>query len=322
MPPLTPKLVAILLVLRRYFFMQTAQIRQAVAPADKDGSVTREQLQKLLALHYVRRHQPRILELGKATAPPVFLPTVLGSCALARETGDIGHILQVEPTFKDWLSIHHYCALTALHMTIDAAINAQSAVKQHALYFEHEVIQPDALEPSTRFRLNTIVSDTPRVVCCPDSAFEIEVSGHRRAIYVEREMGSDTPMRVVAKKHKGMALLSDTGLFRRHFPHAKDMRVLALAPNPSWRDGLRAAFREKDGTSTKLKPGAQLWLFIAVQDLTVEKILHEPTVHTIQEKDGVVIERGPLPLVPRPAGAPVTGATTGATAGATAGGHV
>ena len=164
---LSPKLVAILRVLRRYFFATTAQIRDAVAPSDKDGSVTREQMRKLLAHGYVRRHEPRLLEHGKTTAPPVYLPTIKGCCALATSTGDVNHILQVEPTFKDWLSIHHYTALTALHMTIDAAFAGQKHVTQHSLYFEHEVVQPDALEPSKRFRLNTVVSEKPYVVCCP-----------------------------------------------------------------------------------------------------------------------------------------------------------
>jgi len=318
---LTPRHTAILRAQRRYFFMTTAQIRDASAPADKDGSVTREHLRKLLALGFTKRHEPRFLETGKATAPPVFLPTVKGSCALAVATGDVNDILHVEPTFRDWISIHHYTALTSLHMTIDAAFAAQTHVTQHALYFEHEVVQPDALEPSKKFRLNTIVSDTPRIVCCPDSGFEVEVGGHRRAIYVEREMGSDTPQRAIAKKHKGMALLSETGLFRRHFPLAKDMRVLAICPNPSWRDALRAAFKERDGVSPKLKAGAHLWLFVAAQYVAKEAFLHEPMAHVVSEKEGVVTERGPLPFVPPPTGyAPKAAPAAGVTAGASAGG--
>lgn len=322
MQPLTPRHVAILRALRRYFFMPAALIRDATAPTDKDASVTRENLRRLLPLGYVKRHEPRFLEFGKATAPPVYLPTIKGSCALAAATGDVNLILHVEPTFRDWISIHHYTALTALHMTIDAAFAAQDHVKQHALYFEHEVVQPDALEPSKRFRLNTAFPDSP-IRCCPDSAFEIEVKGYRRAIYVEREMGSDTPMRVVAKKHKGYAELERTGLFRRHFPHARDFRVLALTPNAAWRDSLRAAFKEREGPATRLKAGAHLWMFVAAPDLTAQSFLHEPIVHVIQEKGGGIIEPPPLPVVPPPAGytpRPAASPDIGATAGATAGG--
>lgn len=296
---MTPKQILILSALRRYFYMTAALIKMAASPkGDKDGSVTREQLRRLVAMGYIRRHEPRILEYGRTTAPPVFLLTIAGSCALAQHTGNLNHVLQVEPTFKDWISIHHYVSLAALHMRIDDAIAAQSYVTQHALYFEHEVICPDALEPSKRFRLNTLVAQNPNIFCCPDSAFEIEVRGQRRAVYVEREMGSDNPMRVVAKKHMGYSLLSKES-FKKHFPLAVDMRVLAICPFPAWRDSLRAAFKESRGG---LKAGAHLWQFVAAEDLTTEKFLHEPIVYKIEQKEGKVVERGPVPFTPRPPG--------------------
>ncbi len=308
---MTPKHVAILTALRTYYFMPAALIRDVSSPNDKDVSVTREALRRLLALGFVRRHQPRLLEFGKTTAPPVYLLTTSGACALAAETGNVDHLLQVEPTFKDWISIHHYVSLAALHVTIDHALSVQTHVKRHALYFEHEVVCPDAMQPSKRFRLNSIVSEGPHIACCPDSAFEVEVRGHRRAIYVEREMGSDNPARVVAKKHKGYAGLAG-GQFKAHFPLAHDMRVLAICPHAAWRDSLRAAFRED---KTGLKIGAKLWLFVAAQDVTKEKFLHEPIVYTIEQKDGTVIGRGPIPFIPGPL--PAVGGGSGGSGGGT-----
>src|SRR5438552_6234699 len=102
-------------------------------------------------------------------------------------------------------------------------------------------------------RLHTEVNDFPKIYCCPDSAFETELNGNRRAWYVEYETGADgSPMRVVAKKHKGYAGLAQ-GKFKRHFPEARSLRVLCFCPSPGWRDAMR---REMKG-----KPGEELWLF-------------------------------------------------------------
>lgn len=295
---LTPNRVRVLRFLRRYYYARASQVRAALFPQDKDGSVTRENMRKLLGPGYVRRHEPRLLEEGRATAPPVYVLTLRGASVLAAETGDASLLLAVEPTFRDWMSLNHFCALTTLHWTIDTAVAAQSRTVLHGPWFEHEVVCPDAAEPARRYKLYTTFPGSD-VKCCPDSAFELEVGGARRGYYVEREMGSDTPARVAAKKHKGYALLCETGAFRAHLPHANDFRVLALTPNPGWRDALR---REMAG-----KPGAHLWLFAATPELTAQAALHGPVLWTI--------DRGPFPLVPppEPAAAPAAGAGAGPT---------
>ncbi len=280
----------ILRLLRRYYYLRTAQIRDVVAPHDDEGSITRGRLRKLQEAGYIRRHQPKMTDGLSATAPPIFILTIKGSAVLATETGDCSQILTVEPTFRDWMSLNHYCALSSLHITIDAAFALQSYVKMHALYFEHEVVDAKATEPSKRFRLHTTVSAAPLVFCCPDTAFETEVNGYRRAYYVEREMGSDTPARVAAKKHKGYAGLHAFELFRKnHFPLARDFRVLAFCPNASWRDAL---LRELKG-----KSGAELWQVAAMPDVNEHTFLHGNLFHTVTE--------GAKALVKAPAGSPV-----------------
>ena len=86
--------------------------------------------------------------------------------------------------------------------------------------------------------------------------------------------------------------------FGHHFPQATDFRVLAICPNAGWRDMLVQEMRQK--------PGAELWLFCAIQDVTVEKFLHEPIFFKLQanpaaaKPDEKLAVRGPLPLIPRP----------------------
>jgi hypothetical protein len=299
---LTPRQIDVLKLLRRYFYLRTAQVRDALIPHDGDASITRSVLRKLEHAGLIRRHQPKMVEPLSNSAPPVFVLTLKGANLLAAETGDCSVLLTAEPSFRDWMSLNHFCALSALHLMIDAAFAGQSRVRQTALYFEHEVIQPDADEPAKKYRLYTAVSESPRVVCCPDSAFETEFLGERRAWYVEREMGTDTPARVAAKKCQGYAGLAATGLFNRHFPDAKSFRVLTFCPNAGWRDALRREMKDK--------PGADAWLFAALPEVTAATFLHGPFLWKV--------DRGPLPLVP-PAVSGVlsgNGAATGVRGGA------
>ena len=282
---LTQRDVGTLEFLRRYFYARTPQIRDARFPADKDGSVTRGRLRLAEKEGYVRRSGAQVVDpLDPQTQAPVWALTVKGSAALARATGDASLLLKCEPSFKDWLSLNHFCALTALHWMIDRAIAAQTHVTLHALHFEHEVADPAATDPDRRYVLYTRTSE--HVVCVPDSLVVVQPAGlPRRAIYVEREMGTDLPQRVAAKKHKGYAELAAGNLFKRHAPDAQDFRVLCLAPSPSWRDALRKEMRDK--------PGSDLWLFAATTDLTVQGVLHAPIVYKAADDKAV-------PLLPPP----------------------
>ena len=295
---LPPRDRDILRLLRRYVYLRTNQIRDALIPHDDDGAITRGRMRKLAAAGLVRRYQPKLVdELG--TTPPVFVLTLKGSSVLVAECNDRTQLLEVEPKFDDWMSLNHYCGLAAFHLLLDKAIADQTAVKLHHLYFEHEVIRPDQSDPAKKYRLYTVVTETPRIVCVPDSAFETEYMGYRRAWYVERETGSDTPARVASKKAKGYAGFQTTQLYRRHFPLANDFRVLALCPSPAWRDALRREMKDK--------PGSDAWLFASQTDVRAESILHGP-IWSKLDRDGLALVPAPTPaLAPAaelPAGAP------------------
>lgn len=283
---LAARLVAILRLLRRFYYLRTAQIRDWIAPHDKDGSITRDCMRTLLAPAFVRRHHPKMVDGMTGTAPPVYVLTLKGSCALAEATGDSSLLLTVEPTFRDWMSLNHYCALSQFHMTIDKAIAAQELVKQRSLLFEHEVVDPNAKDPAHKYRLYTRIDD--KVLFCPDSAMETEVNGHCRAWYVEREMGSDTPTRVSAKRYKGVLGIATTQKWKNHFPAARDFRVLVVCPYEGWMNLLRKEMQNR--------PGKEHWLFCDVRKIKAETFLHEPLLYTV--------DKGPYPFVPAPSGTP------------------
>src|SRR5439155_15922257 len=110
--------------------------------------------------------------------------------------------------------------------------------------------------PSKRYFLHYKLAE--KLFFCPDLAFEMLANGGCRAFFVEYETGSDTPARVAAKKHKGVAGFDKAELLGQRFPIADDFRVLACCPSAGWRDALR---KELD-----VLPGAKHWLFCVTSD--------------------------------------------------------
>lgn len=279
----------VLKLLRRYKFLVAPQIRRLCFPNDKDGSITRSRLRKLEGASYVMRRRAEVAAPNTSHTMPVWLPTEEGCAHLALRLDDTSYLLDTPVGTRTWQNFAHYVAVSDFHLMLDHAIENQSYVQMGDLFFEHDVINPEANYPSERYRLNVVVQQQPKkIVCAPDSAFELQVAGYRRAIYVELERGTDTPACAMAKKHQGYEHLHQSQKFRLHFPHAQDLRVLFLAPTKSWRDSLRK--------EAGRKKSAELYLFASSDELTVENLLHGDLTYTCTE--------GPRPLV-RPVASPV-----------------
>lgn len=267
--------------LRRYWYQRNSQIRDAVAPDDRDGSVTRARMRKLAGLGLVRRHDPKMIDPVSGQAAPIWVLTVKGSNWLAATTGDCSLLLSAEPSFTDWMSLNHYCALGELHWRLDRVFSAQDQVQLLSLTFEHELARGPGQQ--RKRILYEVVQETPRVECKPDTAIETQLAGRpdsRRLWYGEYETGADgSPARIAATKRRGYQEVMSRQLWRRSFPEACDARVIFWCPNAGWRNGLRAAFREY---------GGDWWLF-ADHEIG-EDFLHAPALYTV--------DRGPFPLVP------------------------
>lgn len=285
---ITDRDINILEWLLRCGFLVTAQIRSLLFPSDKDGSVTRDRLRKLDAAGFIARRRAEVANPLTSNTVPVWIITERGICQLALRKDDASILNQKPPCTRSWHLFCHYVCVSDLMIAVRKAITAQSRVILRDTYFEHTVVNANADDPSSRYRLYTVVREEPkRIICAPDGAFELQVGSYRRAYYLELERGTDTPQRVAAKKTSGFAALAETKKWKLHFPQASDFRVLAVAPTPSWRDSLRKA--------VKAKPGAESWLFAARNELSVETFLHGDIVYTCGE--------GPRPLV-RPEASP------------------
>lgn len=285
---ITERDLQILKHLRRYKFLVTKQIRSLCFPNDKDGSVARDRLRKLEKHGLVQRRRAEVANPFSSNTMPVWLPTEDGCSALALECNDTSWLLDIPPSTRAWQNFAHYACVSDFHIQLDQAITQQNRVVLPELIFEHDLLDNAKHDASEKFRLNTIVQTSPRkIVCAPDSAFELQVDSYRRAYYVELERGSDTPVRAIAKKHQGYFHLNQTEKYKLHFPQAQDMRVLFIAPTSSWRDALKKAAADK--------PGAELYLFLSLEDVSPDSILHGEIVYSCTD--------GPKPLV-RPQVAP------------------
>lgn len=271
---LTPRALQILRLIRRFKFVDRALVQRCYFPRDKDGSVTREFLRKLVNAGYARRLRAEVADPHTTSTAPVYVPTETGCSMLAQGLDNPDLFLDALPNTRAWTSLRHWVCLSDLLVTIEQALATQSVVCCPRMILEHDVANAEATEPRERFRLYTEVRPaavgTRRLVCVPDAAFELTVGSVRRAYYVELERCLDSANRVAASKCGGYQGLFESRLFQRHFPGVQDFRVLAVCDGRHWRDRLRAAVAKK--------PGAERWLFATRQDLTGTAFLHAPVL--------------------------------------------
>jgi len=243
----------------------------------------------MVAANWIQRRRAEVAVQASSTAP-IYHITEPGLSQLALGRDDMRYLSHKPPCTRTWQNFRHYSDVSEDMIRIFAALKVQTRCVLGAHYFEHTILNADSDEATKRYRLYTETQLQPkRIVCAPDAAFEMQVGPYRMAYYLEHENGTDSPMRVAAKKAAGFSGLFDTKKFKLHFPQAQDLRVLAVCPTAGWRDALRKAMKDK--------PGAGRWRFIALSDLTAETFF------------GPVfwrVEGGPHPLVsPEPSPTPV-----------------
>lgn len=288
---MTDRDILILDLLLTYGFLVTSQIRSLIFTSDKDGSVTRDRLRKLEAAGLVQRRRAEVANPLTSNTIPVWIITEKGICQLSLHQDAMSILNRKPPCTRSWQNFTHYVAVADLMLKAKQAITVQSRVELCNVFFEHTLLNADADDAAHRYKLYTVISEVPRrLVCAPDASFELKVGAYRRPYYIELERGTDTPPRIAAKKTPGYHGLFLSQKWRRHYPDALDFRVLCVAPTSSWRDSLRKAVRDK--------PGAALWLFMALDEITPETFLHGNIAYTCTE--------GPRPFV-RPEAPPQQG---------------
>jgi len=272
---ITDRDIAILGAAVRYYVLNRPQIQRLCFSDHNSPRVTRRRLQTLVTDHLLNRHN-LVFHNPRAGSPgPVYYPSRKGCEFLAEYFDDEKYLLT--PTQAPHSHhVFHWLAVTETHITVDQAIARQSDVKLDGWLNEWDVANKDESLPHKRYRIFTLLRESPRLVCAPDSAFMLSLRGHKKVFYLEQDQNTSGTKRVAASKTKGYDEMVKRGLHIRHFPDTTvpSFAVLLIAPTARRRDALRKAFRHK--------PGRDLWKFAAAPEMTAENFLHGPVFYACE----------------------------------------
>jgi hypothetical protein len=266
---ITERDLSIIVALVRYYVLNRQQIQGLLFPDDPNGRVTRRRLQGLVAENLISRQTMLYCHPGAGSPIAVYFPSRKGVELLAEHFNDDRYLTTPTQTPVSH-HIPHWLAVSETHIAFDRAIALQSQVTIDSWLNEWDTVNKEAVVPEKKYRIYTLISESPRLVCAPDAAFLVALGGHRKAFYLEQDLNTSGVLQIAHSKTKGYAAMGDYGMHRIHFPEAtvESFTVLSVSPNSRRRDALRKALKEKSG--------AKLWRFADSHDLKPENILHTP----------------------------------------------
>lgn len=296
---ITERDIAVLLALVRYYVLNRTQLQRLVFPSDPNGRVTRRRLQMLVEQHLINRQGTLFCHPSAGPAAPVYFPSRKG-CELLAEHFDDEKYLATPTQAPIPHHTFHWLAVSDTHIAFDEAIELQQ--REHHTRngndADHRVVQiADWLNewdtvnkgetcPEKKYRLYTVLRESPRLVCVPDAAFLLATKGQSKAYYLEQDRNTSGVYQIASSKTQGYAVMAETCAHRRHFPKVTEdgFTVLMVAPGARRRDALRKAIREK--------PGAKLWRFASTEDVIAEKVLFRPVWYAVDDSPPVSIIKG------------------------------
>jgi hypothetical protein len=262
---ITERDIAVLFALVRYYVLSRQQIQRLVFPSDTQGRITRRRLQALVDAKLINRQSVLVCHPMNGPPAPVYYPSRRGCELLAEQTADDRYL--ATPTAAPYEQhIFHWLAVTETHITFDEAVARQSEVSIDGWLNEWDTVNKDETAPEKRYRIYTLLRESPRLVCAPDSAFLLGLRGHRKVFYLEQDRATSGVRQIANGKTQGYAVMAECGSHRKHFPDATvdTFAVLMIAPSARRRDALRKGIESK--------PGAALWRFASVDELKPETL--------------------------------------------------
>lgn len=288
---ITTRDIAVLIALAIYYTLTRTLIGRLCFPDDKDGRITRGRLQKLLDVGLVHRTRMEVVNPAMGAPAPVYYLSRKGAGFLAQETGDERYLAACTEC-PNWQHLYHWVAVAEFHILLDRAVALLPGVSVDGWLGEWSVANPDEKLPEKRYKLYTLLNDKvvngkPRLCCIPDAAALLSKDGYSKVLYIERDRDTTQPAdRVAAQKAQGYAGLAERGWHTRHFPETNVPKFLVLmaAPTERRRDSLMKAIAPK--------PGADLWRFASMTDLTEQTLLTAPVWRTAQGEARSIIQGG------------------------------
>src|SRR5262249_5056288 len=151
---------------------------------------------------------------------PVYFPSRKGLAYLAQQFEDTNYLSGTTQT-PTWTYLYHWCAVADVHILLDQAAANNPAVKIDGWLGEWSVANHDEKLPEKRYTLFTLLKQSPRLICVPDAAFLLSMSGASKVFYLELDRDTTQPAsRVAAQKSPGFAGLAEVQGHKRHFPKA------------------------------------------------------------------------------------------------------
>lgn len=281
---LTERDTHVLRTIADYFALSRMQVQRLCFPLDANGRITRRRLQTLIDAKFIQRHPVPVPVHGVGSPCPVYFPARRGCEFLADFLGDDRYRGLSAQTPQPHLLLH-WLAISETHIALNASLPHAPGVTLDGWINEWATLNPLSNNPHERYQLYTVLDESPRLVCAPDAAFCLAVRGVSKAFYLEQDRNTSGVRQIATSKTKGYAVLAERMLHRRHFPHATldDFVVLMVMPSAHRRDAVRKAMIE-------LKvPGASLWRFATMHDLTPTQFLTAPVWYPVEGEPKAVI---------------------------------
>lgn len=288
---LPPRDFAILLSVARYDTLTRAQVTALHFPEDQDGRITRKRLKILTQRGLLNQTGMQVVNpaVNGGVTAPVYYPSARGLEYLSQERQDDSFRL-VNATTPAWTTLYHAVAVAQTRITLDLAATRRTDVTVVEHVGERALRDPTAAEPQARYRLFTLVTQEPYLVCKPDAAFLLQKEGARKVFYLEQDRDSTkSAERVAAQKAGGYAGLLEHRLHLRHFPGVTEeaFRVLLVAPTTPRREALRKAVAKK--------ACARLWRFASLPDLSPDSFLSGPVWYRAEGEQAEPLVPGGVP---------------------------
>ena len=261
--------IAILKAVATFYTLTRVMIQSLCCPNDKNGRVTRKRIQQLVQLGLLNKTRMEVVNpASREGATPVYFPSRKGLELLACELEDESWLDCCTQT-PNWQHLLHWVTVASFHILVRQAIGLQIEASLAGWLGEWDTANLKEREPHKRYRLYTLLSEKPRLICNPDAAFLLRVSQYAKIHYVEIDRGTSGIQQIAHSKTPGYAALAEKKLHGRHFATNTDsFFVLNVSPSAQRRDLLRKAIADKRG--------AGLWKFAAWPDLTPESLLYGP----------------------------------------------
>lgn len=237
MLPLSPRKLSIIKAVCDYHTLDRSQIQRVVGIGN--DRVTRDLLQQLVQMGMINKTRMQAIHPGTGSSAPVYFPTRKGAELVAAVFEDERY-LHVCVRTPDWMHLLHWIGVAEFHIRLDQSIAARGNVACLGWYGEWDEVNPLATAPQERFRIFTLITEKPRLVCAPDAAFVLQVDGvHSKLFFLELDRGTSSLQQIVRSKFPGFAALAERRLHRRLFETtAEQFTVLHICPGPARRDHL------------------------------------------------------------------------------------